>query len=81
MSCHNFRFQKASGTVKVGAVDGDSDPILVKRLRVQAYPTVLLFRDGKVFEYKGRRSVPELQHFFASGYRWCSPTFSNQRDM
>jgi thioredoxin 1 len=48
--------------VKVAKVDVDTAPALAQRYGIQAIPTVLMFRDGKVADqFTGVRSKMEIQ--------------------
>ena len=50
------------GRVKVGSLDVDNAPALSERYQVQAIPTVLMFRGGKVADqFVGLRSKKEIQ--------------------
>ena len=50
------------GRVKVAAVDVDSAPSLAERYKVEALPTVMMFRGGKVVDqFVGLRSKREIQ--------------------
>jgi thioredoxin 1 len=50
------------GRVKVAAVDVDIAPSLAERYKVEALPTVMMFRGGKVVDqFVGLRSKGEIQ--------------------
>jgi thioredoxin 1 len=50
------------GRVKVASLDVDKAPALAERYQVQAIPTVLMFRRGKVADqFVGLRSKKEIQ--------------------
>ncbi len=38
------------GKLKVGKFNVDENPIIASTLRIEAIPTVILFKDGKIFE-------------------------------
>ena len=51
------------------AVNGPEQRALAQRLGVNAYPTLLLFRDGEMRAYGGPRGLSHLTHFARSGWR------------
>ncbi|KAJ0398962.1 hypothetical protein P43SY_008188 [Pythium insidiosum] len=57
------------GVVNVAKVDATENPELGKRFGIRGYPTILLFRQGKMFKYSGPRTTEELTRFARSGYK------------
>jgi len=55
---------KYAGKVKVAEVDCTQNRDLCSRYKIQGYPTLMLFRDGKlVEEYEGGRDFKTLSNF------------------
>lgn len=40
-----------------------------KRFGIRGYPTLLFFRQGKIYKFAGPRNVEELSRFARSGYK------------
>ena len=52
------------GTLKVGKVNTDEEPELSSYFRINAIPTVMLFKDGKLADsFMGYRSKAEVEAF------------------
>lgn len=52
----------------VAYVDTGKNPFLSLRFNITMYPTLLLFREGSMYEYRGDRSRHLMVEFTASGY-------------
>lgn len=62
--------RELEGEIYVGRVDGPKNRMLVKRFGVKGYPTILLFRDGKMYEYgDADRSLSSIVGFARKEYR------------
>lgn len=62
--------RELEGEIYVGRVDGPKNRMLVKRFGVKGYPTILLFRDGKMYEYgDADRSPSSIVGFARKEYR------------
>eukprot|EP00898_Chlorokybus_atmophyticus_P001723 jgi/Chlat1/2551/Chrsp175S02436 len=59
--------------ILVGKVDGTEEKSLAGRLHIKAYPTILLFKNGKAYEYTGSRSMQDLVHFADTGFKSVAP--------
>ncbi len=55
----------------VAHVDVPANPTLAKRFRdsVKGFPTLLLFRDRKMYRYSGQRTPEAMAAFARSGYK------------
>ncbi|MCL2052961.1 MAG: protein disulfide isomerase family protein [Oscillospiraceae bacterium] len=53
--------------VKVGKVDADSEKELADLYKVDAYPTIIIFKDGRVTDKKmsGMQSIESLENMIA----------------
>merc|ERR1712189_159752 len=55
---------KFAGKVKIAEVDCTQSQSLCKRYRIDGYPTLILFKDGKpIHEYQGGRDIKTLTNF------------------
>merc|ERR1712189_59921 len=55
---------KFAGKVKIAEVDCTQNQSLCKRYRIDGYPTLILFKDGKpIHEYQGGRDIKTLTNF------------------
>jgi len=62
--------RELEGELFVARVDGPKNRLLVKRVGAKAYPTIALFKGGKMYEYEsGDRSVQALVAFARKDYR------------
>ena len=62
--------RELEGELHVGSVDGPKNRILLKRIGVKAYPMIVLFKNGKMYEYEsGDRSVEAIVSFARKDYR------------
>ena len=62
--------RELEGEVYVGKIDGPKNRLLVKRIGVKAYPTIALFKQGKVYEYESSdRSFEALVAFARKDHR------------
>lgn len=63
--------------VIVAKVDGTEAYNTMARFRnaglLKGFPTLLLFRDRKVYKYSGKRTLEELQEFALTGYKSAAP--------
>ncbi|EFA79447.1 thioredoxin-like protein [Heterostelium album PN500] len=61
------------GHINFARVDCISDPAMLHRFGVVAYPTIKLLFDGKLYEYGGERTIPAVIHFLQYGYQQVTP--------
>ena len=62
--------RELEGELFVGRVDGPKNRLLLKRIGAKAYPTIALFKNGKMYEYEsGDRSVAAIVSFARKDYR------------
>lgn len=62
--------RELEGELFVARVDGPKNRLLVKRIGAKGYPTIALFKEGKMYEYEsGDRSVHALVSFARKDYR------------
>jgi len=58
-----------SGKVNVGTVDCDDNSEVKGRFSVPGYPTFMLLKNGKMYPYKGPRTVEAWTKFIDEGYK------------
>ena len=47
--------------IRIGIVDGDESPEIIKRYKIDGYPTFILFKDGeKIAQFSGFHKKGEL---------------------
>eukprot|EP00013_Stygamoeba_regulata_P026422 CAMPEP_0177663950 /NCGR_PEP_ID=MMETSP0447-20121125/20205_1 /TAXON_ID=0 /ORGANISM="Stygamoeba regulata, Strain BSH-02190019" /LENGTH=246 /DNA_ID=CAMNT_0019169833 /DNA_START=28 /DNA_END=768 /DNA_ORIENTATION=- len=70
-----YEDRRDDDNVNLGAVDCiDSDNrMLCKRFSVRAFPTLILFKDGKMYEYSGPRTFQSIEDFIHTGYKTTAP--------
>mgnify|MGYP001158597932 FL=1 len=62
--------RELEGELHVGSVEGPKNRILLRRIGVKAYPMIVLFKNGKMYEYEsGDRSVEAIVSFARKDYR------------
>eukprot|EP00929_Paragymnodinium_shiwhaense_P077789 TRINITY_DN40136_c0_g1_i1.p1 TRINITY_DN40136_c0_g1~~TRINITY_DN40136_c0_g1_i1.p1 ORF type:complete len:208 (-),score=20.79 TRINITY_DN40136_c0_g1_i1:78-701(-) len=61
------------GTTRVAKVDVDSSVEIAARFDLKSFPTLLLFRQGKMFQYEGPRTLESLKGFALGGYERTIP--------
>jgi len=62
--------RELEGEVYVGKIDGPKNRLLVKRIGVKGYPTIALFKQGKLYEYESSdRSFEALVAFARKDHR------------
>lgn len=54
---------KLKGKINVAKLDARSNTITAKRFRIQGFPTLFLLHQGKMYEYRGERSVDKMKAF------------------
>lgn len=59
----------APDNVAVATVNGVEERALAQRLHVEVFPTLVLLRDGKAWEYTGGRGLNQLAHFARAGFK------------
>jgi len=64
---------KASG-FKVAKVDCTTEKGACERFGVRGFPTIKLLKDGKVYDYKGARSIEEFTKFASGTYKDATGT-------
>ncbi|CEM09881.1 unnamed protein product [Vitrella brassicaformis CCMP3155] len=57
------------GRVVVAKVDCDANTSTRSRFNIQGFPTLLLLRQGRMYEYKGARDLAALEAFATGGYK------------
>eukprot|EP01133_Synstelium_polycarpum_P003949 gene3949-4573_t len=57
------------GHINFGRVDCISDPAMLHRFNVVAYPTIKLYFDGNIYDYAGERTVNGIVQFLQTGYQ------------
>jgi hypothetical protein len=61
------------GTVNVGRVDVMKNRELGTRFGIKGFPSLILFSQGHLYNFKGRRSVEELVEFARGGFQIHEP--------
>jgi protein disulfide-isomerase-like protein len=61
-------FEEDQGIV-MAKVDAVANRDTAKRFNVKSYPTLLYIADGKLYTYKGARTVEDIKPFLISGYK------------
>jgi len=59
---------RLAGDVNVAKVDVTNSRALGTRFNIKGFPTLLFFRQGNVYKYKGKRSADDLIDFVQGGY-------------
>eukprot|EP01088_Endostelium_zonatum_P011408 TRINITY_DN25540_c0_g1_i1.p2 TRINITY_DN25540_c0_g1~~TRINITY_DN25540_c0_g1_i1.p2 ORF type:complete len:137 (-),score=28.25 TRINITY_DN25540_c0_g1_i1:188-598(-) len=59
----------AKGKINVGKVDCTVEKGLQSRFEVRGYPTIKLFTDGEVRDYRSARTVDAFTEFASNGYK------------
>ncbi|RHY28192.1 hypothetical protein DYB32_006157 [Aphanomyces invadans] len=54
--------------IHVGMVDANEHVSLRSRFRIKTYPTVMVFAQGKMYKFRGSRTVQDLMAFAQGGY-------------
>lgn len=62
-----------AGEVNVAKVDVTGSRELGTRFEIKGFPTLKLFSKGKVYTYKGKRTVQDIVDFVKGGYAIHSP--------
>lgn len=63
------KLKAESSPCTVAVVDAEQNSALASRFAIKGYPTVLLFSGGRVYKYKGARTVDDMEVFVRGGYR------------
>ncbi|EPR63656.1 thioredoxin domain-containing protein [Toxoplasma gondii ME49] len=58
-----------SGKINVAKLDATSNSITAKRFKIQGFPTLYYLANGKMYEYRGERSVEKLKAFAEGGWK------------
>ena len=66
---HEHYTHSAGSGGAAAQVNGPNQKALLSRLQVKGYPTLLLLRDGKTYEYSGQRTLAPLAAFAREGYK------------
>ena len=53
-------------------VDAQQHKSLAKRFEVKGFPTIKFFNGGKMYDYKGKRTVDDFVSFVNGGYKGSS---------
>ncbi|PFH38241.1 thioredoxin domain-containing protein [Besnoitia besnoiti] len=61
--------KELSGKVNVAKIDATSNSITAKRFKIQGFPTLYYLSNGKMYEYRGERSVEKLKAFTEGGWK------------
>lgn len=64
-----FADKSKGSQVKVGEVDCDAQPQLRSAFSVRGYPTLLLIKDGQVYQYNKARNIESFTNFVESGWK------------
>lgn len=64
---------KDTPTVHVSKIDGPRNRGLLTRLRVEAFPSIFLLRDGRMWHYTGPRTTDSIMAFALVGYKVEAP--------
>lgn len=65
--------EKLKGDVNVGRVDVTANRDLGTRFDIKGFPTLILFSKGKLYPYKGRRTIEDISDFCRGGYQIHEP--------
>ncbi|KDO24271.1 hypothetical protein SPRG_09907 [Saprolegnia parasitica CBS 223.65] len=60
--------QDLHGQVHIAKVDVTEHEAIGERFGIQGFPTLVFFKDGKMYEYAGARSLDALTTFVTTGY-------------
>lgn len=60
--------EQYKGAVRLGKVDVDKLEDVSAQFNIESLPTILLFRQGKVYNYEGEFSEKEFLDFATTGY-------------
>jgi len=52
-----------NGKIQIGQVNADEETELSSQFDIQGFPTLILFKDGKMYKYKGERTVEKFAEF------------------
>ncbi|CBZ55960.1 putative thioredoxin [Neospora caninum Liverpool] len=61
--------KELSGKINVAKLDATSNSITAKRFKIQGFPTLYYLANGKMYEYRGERSVEKLKAFAEGGWK------------
>eukprot|EP00918_Siedleckia_nematoides_P062881 GHVU01136976.1.p1 GENE.GHVU01136976.1~~GHVU01136976.1.p1 ORF type:complete len:199 (+),score=21.74 GHVU01136976.1:79-675(+) len=56
------------GRVNIAKVDVPQNAMLQKRFKIRGFPTLMLFHNGRVYDYSGARALMEMKKFALGGY-------------
>jgi len=59
--------------VTIAKVDVTKNRILGKRFGIQGFPTLIFFSKGKMYKYRGMRTVEKLKEFAMGGHKKLEP--------
>jgi len=65
--------QTLAGEVNVASVDVPANRELGTRFEIKGFPTILFLSKGKVYAFKGRRTVDDIVEFVRHGYQIQNP--------
>lgn len=65
--------KRLKGEVNVAKVDVPANRELGTRFDIKGFPTLLLLSKGKMYAYKGRRTVDDIAEFARGGYQVHQP--------
>ncbi|KAG2450642.1 hypothetical protein HYH02_004482 [Chlamydomonas schloesseri] len=68
-----FAEEAAADGVKVGKIDGTKERAMMARLRISAFPSIFLLREGRTYVYEGARNVASFRAFATSSYQAAKP--------
>ncbi|KAF2072422.1 hypothetical protein CYY_006257 [Polysphondylium violaceum] len=57
------------GQMNFGQIDCISDPALLHRFGIKAYPTIKLLYEGNMYEFRGERTLQSILVFLRSGFK------------
>jgi len=61
--------QELKGNINVASIDATVNTNTAARFRIKGYPTIKLLRQGKVYDYKGARTVPDFTGFLKKDWK------------
>ncbi|CDI80419.1 thioredoxin, putative [Eimeria praecox] len=60
--------KKLKGQINVAHLEATANPQTARRFNIRGYPTLLFFKNGKMYHYKGSRTVDDLYAFATGGW-------------
>ncbi|CDJ29500.1 thioredoxin, putative [Eimeria mitis] len=60
--------KKLKGQINVAHLDATTNPQTARRFSIRGFPTLLYFKNGQMYQYKGSRTVDDLYAFATGGW-------------